>query len=112
MTIRLGTVVRDTESEAVVPGIVVKVVDIPANEYGVRSAGPGGATITVADRNEEYPPDDPVVLVVFAPILRRNMPNWKEQPMKVIQAYRQGSFRSSEKPLPVSRLEPLELGEE
>lgn len=105
--VMVGTVVIDREDNSETEGLIVEVSDAPADEYGVRSNTGGGATITVADRNPEYPADDLVATVVFDPILRRSNPEWRENPMQVVSAYRQGSFRSNAVMRPVSRFKAV-----
>lgn len=70
-TYRYGDFVIDRDDDDPDLAVVVNLPDATAQEWNTKDG-----TSTVAEDNPEYPPDDPIVVVVFFDALRAYDPDW------------------------------------
>lgn len=68
----IGDLVTDAEQDDPDDAVVVELPDATAADYEIEATGR-----TVADHNESYPADDPVVVVAFEPGLAEAIDGWR-----------------------------------
>lgn len=70
----IGDVVHDREDDTPDPAIIVNTPDASAEEWDIPRFG-----TTLAEDNPDYPPDAPVITVVFEEMLADSFPNWTRE---------------------------------
>lgn len=103
-----GVVIDEGDTGADLPALIVEALDQTAAEYVV-SASIGGEQTAIADRCPRVPAEDSCYVLLFAPALRSNFPNWHQGTTgEILAAYRSGGFRSVAQVRPESVLTPIE----